>query len=94
MRRSFPGILAVLSINLGVVNLVPFPVLDGGHLVVCAYEGAAGRKASPAVLNAAFRSGAAMILLLILIISWNDVASLYRQWSSPDRVEAQQQPLK
>lgn len=87
-------ILAVLSINLGVVNLVPFPVLDGGHLVVCAYEGAAGRKASPAVLNAAFRSGAAMILLLILVISWNDVASLYRQWSSPDRVEAQQQPLK
>jgi regulator of sigma E protease len=85
-------ILAVLSINLGVINLAPFPVLDGGHLALCAYEVIVRRKASPAVLDAAFRGGAALILVLMLVISWNDVSSLYRQMSSPDRAEAQQPP--
>jgi regulator of sigma E protease len=85
-------VLAVLSINLGVVNLAPFPVLDGGHLVVCAYEGIARRKASPAVLDVAFRGGAAALMLLLIVISWNDVSSLYRQLTSPERVEAQEPP--
>lgn len=86
-------IIAVLSINLGVINLMPFPVLDGGHLVVCAYEWVARRKASPVILNLVFRGGAAAILALLFAISWNDVASLYRQLASPQQVEAQH-PLK
>lgn len=85
-------ILAVLSINLGVVNLAPFPVLDGGHIVVCAYESVTRRKASPAVLNVAFHSGAALLLVLVLIISWNDVTSIYHQLHSSGQVEAQQLP--
>jgi regulator of sigma E protease len=82
-------IIAVLSINLGVINLMPFPVLDGGHLVVCAYEGLSRRKASPAVLNVVFRGGAAAMLVLLFVISWNDVSSLYHQQASPQQVEAQ-----
>lgn len=75
------AIVAVLSVGLGVINLMPFPVLDGGHLVVCAYEAATRRRASPRVLGVVFRGGAAAILVLLAVITWNDVAGIYRQFN-------------
>lgn len=71
----FLGWLALLSINLGFINLLPVPMLDGGHLFFYAIEAARKRPVSVRVQEWAFRGGLALILALLLFVTMNDLAS-------------------
>ena len=64
---------AALSIGLGVANLMPIPVLDGGHLLFYGYEAVAGRPLSQDKQEFGFRIGFALILGLFVILTWNDI---------------------
>ena len=63
---------AVISVSLGLMNLFPIPVLDGGHLLMYALEAVRGRPLSPRVQDVVFRFGLAMILTLMVFATWND----------------------
>jgi regulator of sigma E protease len=64
---------AVLSINLGLINLFPIPMLDGGHLAMYGIEAARGRPLNERSQEIAFRFGLAMVLSLMVFATWNDV---------------------
>jgi regulator of sigma E protease len=72
----FVGLLALLSINLGFINLLPVPMLDGGHLFFYAIEGVRRRPVSAQAQDWAFRGGLALILTLMLFTTVNDLGSL------------------
>ena len=74
----FLNILALLSIMLGVMNLLPIPALDGGHIVFCFYEMITGRKPSDRFLEAAQIVGMILLLLLMVLAFGNDIARLIR----------------
>jgi regulator of sigma E protease len=65
--------LAVVSLGVGLLNLLPVPVLDGGHLVFYAYEAISGRKPNPRVLNAAVMLGLFLVLALTIFALGNDL---------------------
>lgn len=65
---------AVLSINLGLINLFPIPMLDGGHLVLYGIEAARGRPLTERSQEIAFRIGLAMVLSLMIFATWNDIS--------------------
>ncbi|MFZ5792004.1 MAG: RIP metalloprotease RseP [Pseudomonadota bacterium] len=67
---------AVLSINLGLINLFPVPMLDGGHLAFYAAEAARGRRLSRRAEEWGLRIGLAMVLTLFVFATWNDLVSL------------------
>ncbi|MBS0316322.1 MAG: RIP metalloprotease RseP, partial [Proteobacteria bacterium] len=69
--------LAVISVSLGVLNLLPLPVLDGGHLMYYLWEGATGRSVSPAWMERLQRGGVAVLLLMMSIALFNDLARLF-----------------
>lgn len=62
-----------LSVGLGLVNLLPIPILDGGHLVYYAYEAVAGRPLSMKAQAIGFRVGLALVLGMMLLATWNDI---------------------
>ena len=68
---------AVLSVSIGLLNLMPVPVLDGGHLMFYAVEAIRGKPASPAVQEIAFRIGFALIMMLMVFATWNDTFGRY-----------------
>jgi regulator of sigma E protease len=72
----FIGLLALLSINLGFINLLPVPMLDGGHLFFYAVEAVRRRPLSARAQEWAFRGGLAVILALVLFTTINDLGSL------------------
>jgi regulator of sigma E protease len=65
--------IALISVNLGLINLLPIPVLDGGHLVMFALEGAARRQVAPRVREAALLVGLVMLVSMTLLALRNDV---------------------
>ncbi|MDQ0457282.1 RIP metalloprotease RseP [Rhizobium paknamense] len=67
---------AVLSVSIGLLNLMPIPVLDGGHLILYALEAVRGRPISAAAQEWAFKVGLAMILSLMVFATWNDISHL------------------
>jgi regulator of sigma E protease len=67
--------LAMLSINLGLINFFPIPMLDGGHLVFYAAEAVLGRPIGARVQEYSFRFGLILILILMVYVNWNDVVS-------------------
>jgi regulator of sigma E protease len=67
---------AILSIAVGFVNLLPIPVLDGGHLAFYGVEAARGRPLSPQAQEMGFRAGFAVIMALFLFSTWNDLQRL------------------
>ncbi len=67
---------AVLSVSIGLLNLMPVPVLDGGHLVFYAIEAVRGRPLGAGAQEIAFRIGLAMVLSLMVFATWNDIAAL------------------
>jgi regulator of sigma E protease len=67
--------IAMVSINLGFINLLPIPILDGGHLFFYAIEAVRRRPVEPHVQEWAFRGGLAAILALMLLVTFNDLAS-------------------
>ena len=68
--------MSVLSINLGLINLFPVPMLDGGHLLFYFFEAVRGRPLSERVQEYGFRIGISMILMLMLFATWNDFSKL------------------
>jgi regulator of sigma E protease len=70
---SLVDFIAMLSINLGLVNLLPIPILDGGHLMFYAAEAVRGRPLPPRALDYGYRVGFALIGSLFIFISWNDL---------------------
>ena len=66
--------MALISINLGFINLLPLPVLDGGHLFLYAIEAVRRRPLAPRVQEWAFMSGFAALLTLMVFVTWNDLA--------------------
>jgi regulator of sigma E protease len=72
----FVQLLALFSINLGFINLLPVPMLDGGHLFFYALEAVRRRPVSAKALDWAFRGGLAVILALVVFTTINDLGSL------------------
>jgi regulator of sigma E protease len=70
---DFVGLIALISINLGFINLLPVPVLDGGHLLFYAVEAVRRRPVEPQVMEWAFRGGLLAILALMLFVTFNDL---------------------
>jgi regulator of sigma E protease len=73
--RYFVGLMALISINLGFINLLPVPMLDGGHLLLYAAEGIRRKPVSARVQEWAFMTGFALLISLMLLLTWNDLAS-------------------
>ncbi|ACE90977.1 metallopeptidase protein [Rhizobium etli CIAT 652] len=65
---------ATLSVSIGLLNLMPVPVLDGGHLMFYAVEAVRGRPLGAKAQEIAFRIGLAMILTLMVFTTWNDIS--------------------
>lgn len=70
------GLMALLSINLALINLFPIPVLDGGHLMFYAAEAIRGRPLPARAQEYGFRAGLALILALFVLATWNDLTQL------------------
>jgi regulator of sigma E protease len=70
--------MAFISINLAILNLLPIPVLDGGHLLFYAIEGITRRPVSVKVREKAQMIGLALILLLMFFAFYNDIMRIVR----------------
>lgn len=70
------GFLALVSVSLGVLNLLPLPMLDGGHLMYYLFEGVTGRPVSEIWLARLQRGGIAVLLMMMSVALFNDVARL------------------
>ena len=75
--EQFMVFLALISVSLGVLNLLPLPVLDGGHLMYYGWEGVTGHAVSEAWLSGLQRVGFAMLLLMMSIAIFNDISRLF-----------------
>ncbi|HEY2131929.1 MAG TPA: site-2 protease family protein, partial [Acetobacteraceae bacterium] len=73
---SLVSFIAVLSVNLGLINLFPIPVLDGGHLVFYLVEAVTGRPLPPRAQEYGFRAGFALLAGLFIFATWNDLSHI------------------
>ncbi len=71
---SLVSFIAVLSVNLGLINLFPIPVLDGGHLLFYLFEAIRGRPLPPRAQEYGFRAGLALLMGLMVFATWNDLS--------------------
>ncbi|MGE0329606.1 MAG: RIP metalloprotease RseP [Ramlibacter sp.] len=69
--------LALISVSLGVLNLLPLPVLDGGHLMYYLWEGVTGKSVSDAWMERLQRGGVALLMVMMSIALFNDVTRLF-----------------
>ena len=76
--RLFIKFLAMLSVNLAIINFLPIPVLDGGHMILLAWEGLRGKPASERVIIAANYCGLLLIICLALFVTFNDITRWIR----------------
>lgn len=70
----FLNFLAVISISLGILNLLPIPLLDGGHLMYCIWETITGRRVSDAAEAVGVWIGAAFLIIVTIIAFYNDIS--------------------
>lgn len=70
---TFLWFLALLSVNLGLLNLFPIPMLDGGHIVLYMIEGIVGRPVPLKVQEYIFTAGFVLVISLMLFVTWNDL---------------------
>lgn len=73
---AFINFVALISLNLAFINLLPIPGLDGGHLAFYAAEAIRRKPVGPRGLELAYRSGIALVLMLMLFVTFNDLVSL------------------
>ena len=73
---AFITFSALLSINLGLINLLPIPMLDGGHLVMYAFEKMRGKPLSERIQEYSLRVGVVFLLGIMLFATWNDLVQL------------------
>jgi regulator of sigma E protease len=82
---EFVQLVAFFSINLGFINLLPVPMLDGGHLVLYSIEAIRRRPVNDRVVEWAFRGGLAFLLALLLVATFNDL-SFFGLWDGVGRL--------
>lgn len=70
--------MAMISLNLGVMNLLPVPVLDGGHLIFYIFEAIFRKPLSPKIQQNAFKLGMALVLSLMIFTTFNDLKQLLK----------------
>ena len=70
-------LLALLSLNVGFVNLIPFPAFDGGRILFLIIEKIKGKPVDPKIENAVNATGFAILMLLILVITINDIIKMF-----------------
>lgn len=77
---DFLYFMALLSINLGLINLFPIPVLDGGHVVIYLLEIVSRREINAKLRDGLFKIGLGFILFLMVFATWNDIQHLITRW--------------
>lgn len=77
---DFVVFMALLSINLGLINLFPIPMLDGGHIVINLIELVTRRELGVKFKEILFKTGFALIMALMIFATWNDVVRLINRW--------------
>ena len=75
---DFIFLVGIISTGIGMLNLFPIPVLDGGHLVIFLYEAITGKQPSDAVLRVAMSIGIGLVLLLMLFATYNDIMRIFQ----------------
>jgi len=73
---DFISLAAVISVSIGFLNLLPVPVLDGGHLLYYAYEAIVGRPLGARAQAFGFRVGIVLLASLMIFVTWNDINNL------------------
>lgn len=76
----FLNFMALLSINLGLINLFPIPLLDGGHVVIYLLEMVSRRELNSKIKDYLFKIGLGFILFLMVFATWNDIKHLITRW--------------
>ncbi len=76
--EAFLGLLVLLSINLGLVNLLPIPGLDGGHLMYYTFNALAGRPIPQKIQELGFKFGLIVLILLLVVVTYNDILNLFK----------------
>ncbi len=71
------NLAAVLSVSIGLLNLFPIPMLDGGHLVFYAVEAVRGKPLGERAQEIGFRIGLSLVLMLMVFATWNDISSIF-----------------
>jgi len=79
---SLFSLAAVLSVSIGLLNLFPVPLLDGGHLLFYGIEAARGRPLSERAQEVGFRIGLAIVVMLMIFATYNDLLHLAAQWTA------------
>jgi regulator of sigma E protease len=79
---SLFSLAAVLSVSIGLLNLFPVPLLDGGHLMFYAVEAVRGKPLSERAQEMGFRIGLAIVLMLMIFATYNDILHLAAQWTA------------
>lgn len=74
------AIIALLSVNLGVINLLPLPVLDGGYLLILLIEGVTRKKLGGKGMEIAILCGWIFLGFMFLLTMWNDIARVFKLW--------------
>ena len=77
---DFISFMALLSINLGLINLFPIPLLDGGHVVIYLLEIISRRELNAKIKDALLKIGLGFILFLMVFATWNDIRHLITRW--------------
>ena len=77
---GFVYFMALISVNLGLINLFPIPVLDGGNLVIYLIEIVIRRELKPAVKDYIFKLGLGILLAIMVLATWNDISHLVSRW--------------
>ena len=77
------SLVAVLSVSIGLINLFPIPLLDGGHLLFYGIEALRGRPLSERAQEIGFRIGLAIVMMLMIFATWNDIVHLSSAFMTP-----------
>ncbi len=72
--------MSLLSVNLGLINLFPIPLLDGGHVVIYLIEMATRREINEKLKDWLFKIGFALLISLMIFATWNDIVRLIKRW--------------
>jgi regulator of sigma E protease len=74
---TFLRFMALLSINLAIINILPFPALDGGHLAFLLYEGVSRRQVPPKVMISVQKVGMVVLFCLMVFVVVNDILHIH-----------------
>lgn len=77
---NFLSFMALLSVNLGLINLFPIPLLDGGHVIIYLLEIISRRELNAKFKDYLFKLGLGFILFLMIFATWNDIKHLFTRW--------------